>query len=1266
MASKLVWKEEFNISLGDSTPDNRIVAVAFSPDARFLAIGFPFLIQVWDLQKLDMEPASPRLSYTVRRGVVSLAWLRSEYLVHGSRNGRVSISAVEGLALESKQLQGGPDGDVSSIAFLGEGRIMAVGVGDSVQFWQISSLQYEWRHLGSLPRPPHVDQLSLRDLPVTSIFAVDNSSILVAYAHSAVILWRLTSMDPVQTTTPTGFRIRGAVTDFCPKSRSFLVADTDDKKYVWHDVYNSMNSKVYRPQSSLLQRPLVVTAARFLSEEVIVGNCAERLMLWDSEGKRLQSIQGDGLGDIETFNLLYDAEGDVGYLAIGGSDDTSSCLRLWRTVAVEDESVNTNARRVMQTRFISMVFLVLFAAVVGASWLGDSRFLDIEAELSSENEYADEDDNRLNTEDDNDFIDDTIHTGDHFGPPPRFSPDEPDLDSWRTLFRDRLTPDRVVEKSAGNNHLVPLADPREGDTEDQLVHILRRTCPELLRHENERAFDTLTVPPESQRKRRLNSSDPCSNSGEDPSVPSNSKRKKTLADTSASAAPFGTFFARKRPSTIKKTWTKWAAGHPVAPDSTVPRRQLAPGEWVEVCTGRYKGDGGIVWRPDTTRSGATGYFILVVPRLRFPKVESQHDETVTSNDLALSLARPPPRLFLAENFEQGVEQESDHTFRFQRKTFSHGLLIKFFRDISLAPTRTLPSDLGELFLRSEHPFLRSFPLPLPEFFVFLAGDLVYLPEDGRTGVIEQNNGMNCVIDFGDDEKHIRAVELLQKVVVPGDSIRVMAGEHSGREGLVVERHASVLHIFCRDDTRSRTAFFVHINSVKICRLTFDSHDDTPWLNLDVLIVHGRYFEMRASVKAVRLTPLRDRIKLSVYLTELSCSLDLDLDEVVEAVTRKPLLDYQPLKESQRSRFKIDESMVRMRTGRVPWLGMRVRVTGGLHKGKIGVVRDVNRSSRQSSDSGLEVSVELQVVSGGACSRTEKIEYAVVREIDSGLELARALPLTSSQDFYKPAPTKRGGAHSVPRHNQASLAAVHSVSSPSSTPVHVSEYEDLDWDNISDPWNPYSVSPIWSSPDAVPPSSSPASPEHVSSPNALVVPSFSRRREPVRSLPPAPSHWILHPNLLGVPIRVTITRGKWKKKSVFVTPTSTENGTKLLLRQKDILHAIDLPSIGKCCDRPKPNFEQSLMVVTAGDDQHIGKFVRRISYFYDQVKSDNARWFIAGVVDRSGRQDRLTGELLELPPTALEIVEESKDDRDVGNALFESVRYAAKVGKPEVR
>ncbi|KAJ8091091.1 hypothetical protein PM082_024708 [Marasmius tenuissimus] len=552
------------------------------------------------------------------------------------------------------------------------------------------------------------------------------------------------------------------------------------------------------------------------------------------------------------------------------------------------------------------------------------------------------------------------------------------------------------------------------------------------------------------------------------------KKRKTLAEVSASAAPFGTFAVKKQTPSVKRVWSKWAAGHPIAPDLSIPRQELAPGEWVKVRSGSYKGDVGMVWRPDTTKLGVGGYFILLVPWLSYPEKPSNQDDALTE--------RSPPRLFCPDDFDEEVECDFDLTFRFRRQTFSHGLLIKFFQELSLTATRTVPSDLGALFLRSKHPFLQHFPLPLPEFFAFQAGDKVILSGDGRSGVIEEVIGETVVVHFGNNEKHVQPVENLQKDVIPGDSIQVMAGEHFGKEGLVVERHGSVLNIFARDDSRSRITFFVHINSVKIHRLSFDPHEDVLWLNLEVVVTHQRYHEMRATVKAVRLTPLRNRLKLSLYINELACSVEVDLDDVVEAITRKSLLDYQPLKASQKARFGLDELMVKMRTGRVPWLGMHVRVTGGAHKGKDGIVRDINRAVRWSSDSGLEVSVELMVISLNMSNWVERIDYAHVHETDSGLELAKHMPLTKAQDFYRPWASIEGREQEKPQLG-VSLAQSPRALSSSSTPKHASQYEGLDWDNPVDPWNPHSLSPAaWSSPDLTSPSSlpiSPTSPDHSS-------------------------------------------------------------------------------------------------------------------------------------------------------------------------------------------
>ncbi|KAK1234555.1 hypothetical protein PQX77_002239 [Marasmius sp. AFHP31] len=917
-----------------------------------------------------------------------------------------------------------------------------------------------------------------------------------------------------------------------------------------------------------------------------------------------------------------------------------------------------------------------------------SRFLDLEAELSSDSQDDGDEDEEALIEDDNNFIDDTIQNDSQPVPPPLLSTfNDQAPNSWIPAFSDSQTAGRVVEDGILEH---------ESSTQQQVVQILQRNNPRFLCPSTSRAaipasatdtyahfsrpnrvlgaepslpntLNTMPKPQDEMRKRKhlipsLCSSSPPSLAIPDPqTTPGTSaaapKKRKTLAEVSASAAPFGTFAVKKQPPTVKKLWSKWAAGHPVPPDSSILRRELAPGEWVEVRNGTYKGDVGMVWRPDTTESGVDGHFILLVPRLSDPKKRQSRD-----NVAAPESERSPLRLFNPEDFDEGVERDFDHTFRFQRKTFSHGLLIKFVRKRSLTATRVLPSDLGALFLRSEHPFLRHFPLPLPEFFVFQVGDKVTLLGDGRSGIIEEVEGETCVIHFGNDERHVQPVGNLQKDVVPGDSIQVVAGDHLGKEGLVVERHDSLLHVFARDDSRSRVTFFVHINSVKIHRLSFDPHEDVPWLNLEVVIIDEKYHDMRATVKAVRLTPLRDRLRLLLYVNELACTVEVDVDDVIEAVTGKALLEYQPLKTSQKARFGVDKLMVKMRTGRVPWMGMRVRVSGGAHKGKDGIVRDVNRSTQWSSDSGLVVSVELGVISPNMSNRVEKIDYAHVRETDSGLELAKYMPLSKGQDFYRPWASTTNVKRTTWFQVESTCSPHPEVQSSSGTPEHASQYEALDWDNPANPWNPHSLSPAaWQSPSFIsssPPPISPASPDH--SPHLAPPPP-----RPTRSLPPVPAHWILHPALLGISIRVTITRGKWKRKTAFVTPTSSVRGTTILFRYNNDVHEIgDLGSV-RHSERPKPNSEQSLMVVTAGDE-HVGKFVRRIFYFYNQTRSEDSQWFIVGVVDRTGRQDRLTGELLELPPTDLDVVEESKDDRDAGNELFESVRYAAKVGKPEVR
>ncbi|KAL0571485.1 hypothetical protein V5O48_010473, partial [Marasmius crinis-equi] len=914
-------------------------------------------------------------------------------------------------------------------------------------------------------------------------------------------------------------------------------------------------------------------------------------------------------------------------------------------------------------------------------------FLDIEAQLDSENDYEDEEDEvQSAAQDDDDFIDDSTLPESSTPPLPLPKPEE------RFAFEEsRYTGSspREAREDPVYTRSLQMAQ-SEGMArvlqDRQFVYdILKRTENPENRTFNHSTSPRAPIPPDAmeryshfQRPQRIldpqaptlsvsdsSTSRPPSSSTAIPTVtpplPSSdtlelpaAHLKRKLADLSVSSAPHGTFVRKKpRLGVDMKGWRQWAAGkRQHAPDKDIRRREIAPGEWVKVSRGLYKGDIGIVWKPDSTSSGETG-----------------------------------PEAFGSEP----KKGEEPHTFRFRDKTFSHGLLVKFFDERSVEPVYFAPSEVHDEFAKSKHPFVRTFPFPLPDFYAFEVGDRV--ESAGQIGKVTEVSVDTCLVDYGDAGMHTSPSRLLQKHIVPGDSIRVVAGEHEGQEGLVAERHGSLLYVSQRH-SKTGIDFFVHINSVRVQAETFNGAlpEDVPWINTRVVISRGRYSEMQGYVKGVRVTRYGGSLALLLYLPVLACSVEEDYDNVVEQSTTKKLLEYRPLTAEQK-KFEFNPKLAEMRTGRVPWLGTRVTIIKGIHKGKgEGIVRDVNRPSRGYNESGLAISVELQLITTNTSNRIEVVDYARVREVDSGLELAKFMPLSKEQKFFTP----YEGIEKQEGEKKGKVQVHHRKYDPnpylspddpplsSATPQHESSPDEIDWDNPFDPWNPHSLSPaVWSSRGYLSPTAAPPTPLHTStspipstpgSPNPsrdsylkdlLTLPASSFRSLPA---PPAPSlpHPLLHPKLLGITIRVAITEGRWKRKLAFVTPTSNEGGAFFAFRHKGETQRIDHRCVGKHPERPKPNSEQGLMVVTGGREQHIGKFVRRIFYFYNEQKTQENRWFILGIVDRSGRYDQLTKEYLELPPTDVDIVEESKEDRDAGNRLFEDVRHSAKVGHPETR
>ncbi|KAJ8091092.1 hypothetical protein PM082_024709 [Marasmius tenuissimus] len=97
-----------------------------------------------------------------------------------------------------------------------------------------------------------------------------------------------------------------------------------------------------------------------------------------------------------------------------------------------------------------------------------SRFLDIEAELSSEHEdESNKGDEEPLAEDDDDFIDDTIQIDSHLALPPLLQTSNGTApDSWMSIFSGSQTAGRVVEDEALEH---------ENSAQHQVAQILQRS-----------------------------------------------------------------------------------------------------------------------------------------------------------------------------------------------------------------------------------------------------------------------------------------------------------------------------------------------------------------------------------------------------------------------------------------------------------------------------------------------------------------------------------------------------------------------------------------------------------------------------------------------------------------------------------------------------------------------------------------------------------------------------------------------------------------------
>ncbi|KAL0575639.1 hypothetical protein V5O48_006324 [Marasmius crinis-equi] len=674
------------------------------------------------------------------------------------------------------------------------------------------------------------------------------------------------------------------------------------------------------------------------------------------------------------------------------------------------------------------------------------------------------------------------------------------------------------------------------------------------------------------------------------------------------------------------------------------RTEFALGEWVSTRRGTYKGDLGQIWKihnrqktseelrseqqqvEEALKQGSSppdplpefvfeGYWVLVVPR--FPPLHFTHQSSLKLKpQFAKGRKRFPPVIFNPRKYDIIIPEKnvkSAQGFDIDGRLVSHGLLIKLFKTAALDPAFTVPSQTIRAF--QDHPHSKRFLFPIPGQWCFLDGEEVDVErlanwESGR-GVVKVSMDGSIAVDYGAPGLHPAPIHLVCKVIGVGDYIRVLSGDQSGKEGLVVEKRVNILAV-SEKGSRQGIDFFVHVNSATQEKGKFDC-SSIPWLDQEVSIVKGPAYGNDGIIKDVIRKPNRTTLFLWLYLPHLKRTLEIADTHVVAKGTREPLWKLLPLREDQKH-YNIDRSGSTT-SGQVPWTGLYVGVIKGPHKGKEGTVQDVNRTQHPFAISGLMVTIEFNLM-GSPC---EHIYYDYVRERHTGLTLAGYHPLRSKEAFFRPNPKFEHNAVDKSR-----------LLDPGDESLVI---PDVDPNGPMDVWNPY-----WEYPGSL----------RVQPPS----PSLSPSTQPVQPRPTqsnyeaAARHVLARSELVGVSVLVDIQNGPHKRAGVYVKLSRTPTGAIIGVLRKgkgNHTHEILLTSIAVSDRRVDQTKDDPLLVVIAGE--HLGKLVRRVCHFYvGPETTGETKWLVLAVVDKDEPVNKLTGDLVECALGELAFVEEAPTDR----------------------
>ncbi|KAJ3741649.1 hypothetical protein EV360DRAFT_90346 [Lentinula raphanica] len=275
-------------------PTDSVVAVSFSFDGRFLAIGYGNGADVWELDSESEIPILTTHRRTKKELVQCLAWFGHQHrLILGHQGGHV-------YTIDNKDTKFGTAGirphefheDATSIAVLDD-QIFAVAFTKSVLVFEVVSqgkeLNDDLEALGLLNSPPAIEGIDVANVCISSLHMLPARRLLVSYGNALAVEseWQIT-LNPFRASVLRSFAIAGIICQTSPCGNKFLVANDSGAAYELHSFSSRRSPQLFVPRRHKEAQP--ITAANFLSNGIVVGGSIGQIVIWDGEARRLQNI----------------------------------------------------------------------------------------------------------------------------------------------------------------------------------------------------------------------------------------------------------------------------------------------------------------------------------------------------------------------------------------------------------------------------------------------------------------------------------------------------------------------------------------------------------------------------------------------------------------------------------------------------------------------------------------------------------------------------------------------------------------------------------------------------------------------------------------------------------------------------------------------------------------------------------------------------------------------------------------------------------------